>query len=112
VRLGTVDEDDVFILNHRYMYAEEAFYSCLVFPLGWDLSKAKAMNSQEPRRSAFTDEDRSRLYGDVWLLEQDALQTGLRGDLEVPKGCALSYVSRKTGPKKRGRPKKPVVESQ
>lgn len=31
--------------------------------------------------------------------------------LEVPKGCAPGYRSRKVGPRKRGRPRKPVVES-
>jgi transposase len=30
---------------------------------------------------------------------------------EVPKGCAPGYVSKKIGPKKRGRPRKPVLEN-
>ena len=43
VRLGSVDESHVFIPNHRYIYADEAFRSRLVFPSEWNLEKAKAM---------------------------------------------------------------------
>ena len=32
--------------------------------------------------------------------------------IEVPKGCAPGFESKKVEPKKRGRPKKPLVESQ
>lgn len=82
VRLGSVDESHVFIPNHRYIYADEAFRSRLVFPSEWNLEKAKAMIHPGPGRPSSSKEDVSRLYGDIWLLEQVAQQTGLRRDLE------------------------------
>ncbi len=82
VRLGSVDESHVFIPNHRYIYADEAFRSRLVFPSEWNLEKAKAMIHPGRGRPSSSEEDVSRLYGDIWLLEQVAEQTGLRRDLE------------------------------
>ena len=83
VRLGSVDEENIFIPNHRYIYADEAFRSQLVFPAEWNLEKALAMIHPGAGRPASSVEDMSRLYGDIWLLEQVAKQTGLRKDLEV-----------------------------
>lgn len=82
VRLGSVDEGGTFIPNHQYIYADEAFRSRLVFPSGWNLEKAESMIHPGPGRPASSEEDMSRLYGDIWLLEQVAKQTGLRRDLE------------------------------
>lgn len=82
VRLGSVDEQNIFIPNHQYIYADEAFRSRLVFPSQWNLETARSMIHPGPGRPPSSDEDMSRLYGDIWLLEQVAQQTGLRGDLE------------------------------
>jgi len=83
VRLGSVDEENIFIPNHRYIYADEAFRSQLVFPSEWNLEQALAMIHPGVGRPSSSIVDMSRLYGDIWLLEQVARQTGLRKDLEV-----------------------------
>ena len=83
VRLGSVDEENTFVPNHRYIYADEAFRSQLVFPAEWNLEQAQSMIHPSVGRPAASVEDMSRLYGDIWLLEQVAKQTGLRRDLEA-----------------------------
>jgi len=54
-----------------------------VFPKDWDLSEiAKLSANRGPGRPAYNDEDKNRLYGATWLLEQIARTTGIRRDLE------------------------------
>ncbi len=47
-----------------------------------DLSEAnKLFRAKTAGRPAYTDTDKNRFYGDIWLLEQVAAKTGLREDL-------------------------------
>jgi hypothetical protein len=42
----------------------------------------KLPDNRKPGRPAYDGEDMNRLYGDIWLLEQIAIKTGIRQDLE------------------------------
>jgi hypothetical protein len=42
----------------------------------------KLPDNRKPGRPAYEGEDANRLYGDIWLLEQIAVKTGIRQDLE------------------------------
>lgn len=72
VHWGTVTETNRFIPGKRYENASEEERAKLIFPQDWDLS---AIRSISLSRSD------SRLYGDVWLLENIAAESGLREDL-------------------------------
>lgn len=79
---GTVDENKRFVPGKRYIYASLEERSKLIFPNDWDLSEAKKLSgSKQVGRPAYTDNDKNRFYGDIWLLEQVAERTGLRSDL-------------------------------
>ena len=83
IHWGTVTEDLRFIPNRRYIYASPEERGKLVFPAGWDLSEiGKLSANRGPGRPPSGTEDKNRLYGDTWLLEQIAIKTGLRKDLE------------------------------
>lgn len=83
IHWGTVTEDLRFIPNQRYLYASLEERSKLVFPKDWDLSEiAKLSANRSPGRPAYSGEDKNRLYGATWLLEQIARTTGIRRDLE------------------------------
>jgi hypothetical protein len=57
--------------------------SQLIFPDEWDMSEAEKLTGlRKPGRPAYDGKDQSRLYGDIWLLEQIADKTGIRQDLE------------------------------
>ena len=79
---GIVDENKKFIPGKRYVFASLEERAKLVFPDDWDMSEAKRLSgARRPGRPAYTDSDKNRFYGDIWLLEQVADKTGLRSDL-------------------------------
>lgn len=83
IHWGTVTEDLKFIPNKRYIYEKPEVRNKLVFPEGWDLSEIEKLSANRgPGRPASEGEDKNRLYGATWLMEQIALQTGVRKDLE------------------------------
>lgn len=80
---GTVTEDLKFIPNRRYIYAPIEERRKIVFPEGWDMSEVdKLVAERGAGRPKSADGDKNRLYGATWLLEQIAVKTGLREDLE------------------------------
>jgi hypothetical protein len=84
VHWGTVDDGMRFTPGHRFFMASPEERARLVFPEGWDMSLATGLvGLRAPGRPAYDGEDRNRLYGDIWLLEQVAEKTGLRQDLEA-----------------------------
>jgi transposase len=79
---GTVDKNLKFIPGPRYIYASHEERSKLIFPEGWDMSLADKLSGKRSQgRPAYQGDDVNRFYGDVWLLEQVALKTGIRQDL-------------------------------
>ena len=83
IHWGTVTEDLRFIPNQRYIYASPEERDKLVFPEDWDLSEVREHSSNRgPGRPPSDEEDKNRLYGATWLLEQIADRTGIRQDLE------------------------------
>ena len=51
------------------------------------MSEAKKLTGlREPGRPVYDGDDRNRFYGDIWLLEQIAIKTGIRKDLEAVFG--------------------------
>lgn len=104
---GTVEGGNRFIPGMRYIYASHEERSRLVFPGDWDMSEAdKLSDSGQTGRPAYTDADKNRFYGDIWLLERVADKTGLRSDLmqvfsnnkeKVNSVLTLAYFSVLTG---------------
>jgi transposase len=79
---GTVDQNLRFTPGKHYISASPEERSRLIFPDGWDLSQREAFSVKRNQgRPAYEGDDQNRLYGDVWLLEQVALKTGIRKDL-------------------------------
>ena len=82
IHWGTIDEDMKFHPNKNYISASPAEREKLVFPPEWDMSEARNLPSERKAgRPLSSEEDSNLLYGDIWLLEQVADQTGLRSDL-------------------------------
>ena len=80
---GVVDENKKFIPGKRYVFASLEERERLIFPDDWDMSEAKRLSgAKQPGRPAYTDADKNRFYGDIWLLEQVADKTSLRSDLK------------------------------
>jgi hypothetical protein len=93
VHWGSVDENQRFIPGSAFFFASPEERSKLIFPKGWDMSEAeKLAGLRKPGRPAYDGEDRNRLYGDIWLLEQIALKTGIRQDLESVFGGNIEVV--------------------
>ena len=68
---GVVDENKKFIPGKRYIFASLEERERLIFPDDWDMSEAKRLSgAKQPGRPAYTDADKNRFYGDIWLLEQ------------------------------------------
>jgi hypothetical protein len=87
VHWGSVDENKRFIPGSAFFFATPEERSKLIFPEGWDISEAEKFTGlRKPGRPAYNGEDRNRLYGDIWLLEQTAIKTGIRQDLETVFG--------------------------
>lgn len=83
IHWGTVTEDLRFIPNRRYIYAPLEERNKLVFPEDWDLSEIKKLSANRgPGRPPSSADEKNRLYGATWLLEQIAEETGVRQDLE------------------------------
>jgi hypothetical protein len=84
VHWGTIDEGHKFIPGSKFYLASPEERAQLIFPGGWDISAAvKLTGLRQPGRSAYDGEDQNRFYGDIWLLEQIAIRTGIRKDLET-----------------------------
>ena len=83
VHWGTVDEDLRFTPGTRFFIASPQERQRLIFPENWDISEAERLTGlKSAGRPEYVGECRNRLYGDIWLLEQVALKTGIRQDLE------------------------------
>ena len=83
IHWGSIDENLKFIPGTRYFLATPEERSRLIFPEEWDMSEANKLTGlRKPGRPAYDGEDKNRLYGDIWLLEQIAEKTGIRQDLE------------------------------
>jgi hypothetical protein len=79
---GTVDKNLKFTPGPRYIYASHEERSKLIFPEDWDMSLAYKLSGKRSQgRPSYDGDDLNRFYGDVWLLEQVALKTGIRQDL-------------------------------
>ena len=79
---GIVDGNKKFFPGKRYIFASLEERAKLVFPDDWDMSEVKRLSgAKQPGRPAYTDTDKNRFYGDIWLLEQVADRIGLRSDL-------------------------------
>lgn len=84
VHWGTVDENLKFKPGAPFFMASPEERARLTFPDGWDMSEAeKLVGLKKPGRPEYDGEDMNRLYGDIWLLEQIAVKTGIRKDLEA-----------------------------
>ena len=83
VHWGTLDESLKFIPGTNFFLATPEERVRLIFPKEWDMSEAEKLTGlRKPGRPAYDGEERNRLYGDIWLLEQIAMKTGIRQDLE------------------------------
>lgn len=84
VPLPGQEEKLKFIPGSTFYLASPEERARLIFPEDWDMSEAEKLTGfRKPGRPAYTDDCQNRLYGDVWLLEQIAIQTGILQDLEV-----------------------------
>jgi hypothetical protein len=83
IHWGSIDDNLKFIPGTAFFIATPEERARLIFPEEWDLSEAERLTGlRKPGRPAYNGEDRNRLYGDIWLLEQIAEKTGIRQDLE------------------------------
>jgi hypothetical protein len=83
VHWGTVDANLKFIPGTKYIYALPEEKASLEFPDNWDLSEIEKLpDERKPGRPSYDGEHVNRFYGDIWLLEQVAIKTGIRQDLE------------------------------
>jgi hypothetical protein len=84
IHWGSIDENLKFKPNSQFFLASPEERARLIFPEGWDMSEAKKLTGlRKPGRPVYDGEDKNRLYGDIWLLEQIAEKTGIRQDLEA-----------------------------
>lgn len=84
IHWGTVDESQRFIPGSKFYLASPEERGRLIFPEEWDMSQAdKLTGLRKPGRPEYSEECHNRLYGDIWLLEQVAIRTGVRQDLEA-----------------------------
>ena len=84
IHWGTVDVNRKFIPGPAFYLASPEERERLIFPDNWDMSEAKKLTGlRKPGRPEYSEECHNRLYGDVWLLEQVTVKTGIRQDLET-----------------------------
>lgn len=84
IHWGTVDENRKFIPSAPFYLASPEERTRLIFPEAWDMSEAEKLTGlRKPGRPVYDDDCQNRLYGDIWLLEQIAMKTGIRQDLEA-----------------------------
>jgi hypothetical protein len=82
IHWGTVDDNLKFTPNALFVLASPEEQKKLIFPEGWDLSLAeKCAGFTSMEAPVINDDYQNRLFGDIWLLEQVALKTGVRQDL-------------------------------
>jgi hypothetical protein len=84
IHWGTIDKNLKFTPTTRYTYATQEEKNNLKFPTTWNLTE---LNKQQTpnntnKTTTYNKEDKNRLYGDIWLLEQIATKTEIRQDLE------------------------------
>jgi hypothetical protein len=83
IHWGSLNEDLKFTPGAQFFLTAPEERARLIFPEEWDLSEAEKFTGlRKPGRPAYDGKDQNRLYGDIWLLEQIALKTGIRRDLE------------------------------
>ncbi|MDR1320683.1 MAG: hypothetical protein LBK56_04560, partial [Gracilibacteraceae bacterium] len=84
IHWGTIDKDMKFIPGSAFYLASPAERERLIFPENWDMSEVEKLTGlRKPGRPEYSGECQNRLYGDIWLLEQIAIRTGIRQDLET-----------------------------
>jgi transposase len=84
IHWGTVDEGLRFIPGSSFLLASPDERALLLFPEEWDLSAISNFTGlRHPGRPAYVGECQNSLYGDIWLLEKVAKDTGIRQDLET-----------------------------
>ena len=84
IHWGTVDEALAFHPGKKFYEASPEERAKLNFPSDWNLSEAERFTGmRHPGRPPYCGDCQNSLYGHVWLLEQVALKTGIRQDLEV-----------------------------
>jgi len=84
IHWGTVDENLKFNPGSPFFLASPEERVRLIFPEEWDMSEAdKLVGLRPPGRPEYDCDDQNRFYGDIWLLEQIATETGIRKDLET-----------------------------
>ena len=83
IHWGTLEAGHKFYPGRAFYMATPEERARLIFPEEWDISEAKKLTGlKTPGRPAYTGQSQNRLYGDIWLLEQVAIATGIRQDLE------------------------------
>jgi hypothetical protein len=83
IHWGRLDDNNKFYPGKEYIYASPGTREQLIFPESWDMSEVEKLSGfRKPGRPYYDGEDRNRLYGDIWLLEQVAAETGIRQDIE------------------------------
>jgi hypothetical protein len=84
IHWGTVDENMKFTPGSQFFLASPEERVRLIFPENWDTSEAKKLTGlRPPGRPVYGGDCQNRFYGDIWLLEQIAMKTGIRQDLET-----------------------------
>ena len=84
IHWGIVDEDRRFIPGVQFYQASPEERTRLIFPEDWDMSEAEKLTGlRKPGRPEYSGENQNRFYGDIWLLEQIAIKTGIQKDLEA-----------------------------
>jgi len=79
IHWGTVDENKKFIPSSAFYLASPEERERLIFPEDWDMGEAEKLTElRKPGRPEYSGECHNRLYGDIWLLEQVALRTGIQ----------------------------------
>jgi hypothetical protein len=87
IHWGTVDEELKFIPGEKFYSASPKQRAQLIFPDNWDLSEAIKLTGLRKHGRAKCDLNcQNLLYGDIWLLEQVAIKTYIRQDLEAVFG--------------------------
>ena len=84
VHWGTIDENLKFIPGTPFYQASPEERAQLIFPEEWDMSNVDGLiGRQTPEAPILMGKYQNRLYGDVWLLEQVAIKTGIMQDLNT-----------------------------
>jgi hypothetical protein len=83
IHWGTVDKNCKFIPGPKFYQASPEERTRLIFPKNWDMSEAESLTGlRQPGRPPYDGDCQNRFYGDIWLLEQIAVKTGIRQNLE------------------------------